>query len=147
MDDPIIVIQWIGGGVAAFVLLAVVVRIFGNFTTEYQQRTTIGAAVGSGLVISFGISPFGELASELAQFAEVVPAEYPEWIKALVSVDTVLGILYGFSVMWASGGLVAVGSFVLALLGGLLLAYSLSAGVLLIIFAWILMEFSPAERW
>lgn len=145
--EPEIALHWIGGGIAAFLLFAVIVRLIETFQTNNQQRTVTGIAIASGLMISIGVSPLGAFAEELAQLFEVVPTQYPEWIKALLTLKTVFGLLYGFIVMGESGGLLAVASFSLALLGGLILLYSPPGGLLLILLAWMLMEVSPADRW
>jgi len=145
--EPEIALHWIGGGVAAFLLFAVIVRLIETFQTDNQQRTVTGIAIASGVMISVGVSPLGTFAEELAQLFEVVPTQYPEWIIALLTLETVFGLLYGFAIMGEIGGLPAVASFGLALLGGLMLLYSPPGGLLLILFAWILMEISPADRW
>lgn len=144
---PEVALHWMGGLLVAFLLFAVIVRIIDTFRTDNQQRTVTGIAVTTGVLISIGVSPFGEFATELARLFEVIPSVYPEWIKALLAMETILGLLYGFGVMWKSGGLYAIASFVLALFGGLLLPYTPFIGIFLIIIAWILMEISPAERW
>jgi hypothetical protein len=145
--EPQVALHWIGGGVAAFLLFVVIVRLIETFQTDNQQRTVTGIAIISGVMISVGVSPLGTFAEELAHLFEVVPTQYPEWITALLALETVFGLLYGFAIMGESGGLPAFASFGLALLGGLILLYSPLGGVFLILFAWILMEVSPANRW
>ena len=145
--EPEIVLHWIGGGLAAFLLLAVIVRLIETFQTDHQQRTVTGIAIASGVMISVGVSPLGTFAEGIAQLFEVVPTHYPEFIKALLTFETAFGLLYGFSIMGDSGGLPAIASFCLALLGGLILLYSPLGGLFLILVAWVLMEISPAERW
>jgi hypothetical protein len=98
-------------------------------------------------MFSIGVSPLGTFAEELTQLFKVIPTQYPEWVKALLTLETAFGLLYGFAIMGESGGLLAISSFGFALLGGLLLLYSPPGGLLLILFAWILMEVSPADRW
>lgn len=145
--EPEIALHWVGGLIAAFLLLAVIVQLIETFQTDNQQRTVTGIAIASGVMISVGVSPLGTFAEEVAQIFEVVPARYPEFIRALLTFETVFGLLYGFGIMGESGGLPAVMSFGLALLGGLILLYSPLGGLLLILFAWALMEVSPADRW
>lgn len=145
--EPEIALHWIGGGIAAFLLFTVIARIIETFQTDNQQRTVTGIAITTGVMISIGVSPFETFAEELAQPFEVVPTQYPEWIKALLTLETVLGLLYGLGVMWESGGLFTVSSFALALFGGILLFYSPPIGLLLVFFAWMMMELSPADRW
>lgn len=145
--EPEITLHWIGGGIAAFLLFAIIVRLIETFRTDNQQRTVTGIAIASGVMVSIGVSPLGTFAEELALLFEIIPTEYPEWVKTLLTLETVFGLLYGFAVMGQSGGLLAISSFGLALLGGLLLLYSPPGGLLLVLFAWILMEISPADRW
>lgn len=138
--------EWMFGGFAAFLLAAVILRVIDQMRAKGQQRTVTGVAVTTGVVSSLGLSPFGTIAIEVAKLSQLVPAVFPAWVSAFVSVETGIGLLYGFGVMW-DNGLLAVGSFGLALVGGVFLPYSPGLGIVLVSFAWVLMEFSPADRW
>lgn len=143
---PETVMEWMLGGFAAFLLATVVVRIIDQMRAKRKQRTVTGVAITTGVISSLGLSPFGTIAVEVAKLSQLVPAVFPAWVSALVTVEMGIGLLYGFGVMWESG-LLAVGSFGLALIGGVFLPYSPGLGGLLVVFAWVLMEFSPADRW
>jgi hypothetical protein len=135
------------GAFAALIIAAIVVRFVNQFQPKDQQRTVTGVAVTAGIVISLGLSPFGTVAVELAQLSKLVPAAFPAWVSALVTVETGLGLLYGSGVMWEKGGLLAVGLFGFALIGGMLLPHSPVLGIIIVLFAWSLMELSPADQW
>lgn len=143
---PEIVFEWILGGFAAFLLAAVILRVIDQMRAKGQQRTVTGVAVTAGMVTSLGLSPFSTIAVEVAKLSQLVPVSLPTWVSALATVETAIGLLYGFGVMWKSG-LLAVGSFGLALIGGFFLPYSPDLGIVLVLLAWVLMELSPADRW
>ncbi|WP_256296485.1 hypothetical protein [Haloarchaeobius salinus] len=145
--DPQIAANWIGGGVAAALLFFVISNIIETFEKRNQQRSVTGIAGTSGLLLALGISPFKSLALDLSQLFVVVPTEFPAWIEVLVAVETALGLVYGFFLMWDSGGRLAIASFVVAFFGGILLVPAPLFGVSLFFLAWLLMEASPAERW
>jgi hypothetical protein len=144
---PETALNWILGGVAAFIIFAIAIRIIYHFQTKNQQRIVTGLAVPAGVVTSLGLSPFGTIAIDLAQLSQLVPAQFPEWVEALTTAETVFGLFYGVLVMWESGGPLATGSFIMALVGGVFLPYSPGLGFVLVLFAWLLMEASPADRW
>lgn len=139
--------EWIAGGFAAFLLVVVLARIIEAFHTENQQRTVTGYAFVNGILVSLGVSPFGAIARELAVLFKIVPRVYPEWVKALLTVEIALGMLYGVGVMYDSGDLPAVASFLIALLGGMVLPYAPVPSLLLLLVSWALMEVSDADRW
>lgn len=140
-------LEWMGGGIAAFLVFIVLANILYQFQVDNQQRTISGVAIVGGVLISLGLSPLGDFASVLAGIFEVIPDDYPEWIRAFVSLETVLGLLYGLLVMAESGGLFAVASFIVALIGGVFLPYYPFLAMIVIFFSWLLMDFSPASRW
>lgn len=144
---PGTVLEWIGGGIAAFLLAAVVLRIIDQMRAKRQQRTVTSVAVTAGVVASLGLSPFGTITIEVAQLSQLVPTRFPAWVSSLVAVETGIGLLYGLGVMWESGGFLATGSFTLALVGGVFLPNSPAFGFVLVLIAWVLMELSPADRW
>lgn len=146
VEDKVL-LEWMVGGIAAFLVFLLLANIVYIFQADNQQRTISGVAIVGGVVISLGLSPFGDFASVLAGIFEVVPDYYPEWIRAFVYVESVLGLLYGLLVMAESGGLFAVASFIVALIGGVFLPYYPFLGIIVILFSWLLMELSPASHW
>lgn len=144
--SPKVALEVILGGFAAFLLASVVLRVINQLRRKDQQRTVTGVAITAGVVTSLGISPFGKIAAEVADLSQLVPSAFPTWVSALIAGETVIGLLYGFAVMWESG-MLAVGAFSLALAGGVFLPYSPILGFILIFLAWYLMELSPADRW
>ncbi|WP_435364543.1 hypothetical protein [Haloarchaeobius sp. DYHT-AS-18] len=147
MANEQIVLSWIGGGIAALLLFTVVARVIDALKPENQKRTVTGVAVSAGLIYSIDLSPFGDIAVEVAHLFEVVPTGFPEWITAIVTIETVLTLILGLGVMWENGRWFAAGSFVVALFGGMALPYEPFGGVMLIGIAWMLMEASPTSRW
>ena len=93
-----------------------------------------------------GVSPFGAISTELAQLFKIIPTEYPGWVKALLTLETILALLYGLGKMYETGGYLAVISFVVGFFGGLFLPYHWS-GAFLVIVSLIVMEASDANRW
>lgn len=144
--SPEVALEVILGGFAAFLLASVALGVIKQLRREDQQRTVTGVAITAGVVASLGVSPFGTIAAEVAELSKLVPSAFPAWVSALITVETVIGLLYGLAVMWESG-LLAVGAFGLALVGGIFLPYSPILGFVLVLIAWYLMELSPAERW
>lgn len=144
---PEVVLEWMFGGIAAFLLAGVLLRVVDQMQAKGQQRTVTGVAVTAGVVMSLGLSPFGTIAVEVSKLSQLVPAAFPAWVSALITVETGIGLLYGLGVMWESGGLLATGSFVGALVGGVFFLYAPALGIVLVFFAWLLMEVSPADRW
>jgi len=145
--DPHTAMPWVGGGVAALLIFGVIIRVIDVLKMQNQQRIVTGIALSSGITLSVGLSPFGSFAAELAQIFDIIPTEYPEWVKAIVAVETILGLLYGIAITWEHGRWLAVISFTLALLGGITLLYAPIGGVFLISMAWVSMELSSANRW
>lgn len=145
--SPETAFDWIIGIAAAFIIFVIAIRIIYQFQTKNQQRTVTGLAIPAGVVTSLGLSPFGTIAVEITTLSQLVPTTFPGWVGSLAAVETGLGLLYGVLVMWESGGPLATGSFVLALLGGVFLLYSPALGFVVILFAWLMMELSPADRW
>lgn len=145
--DPEIALSWIGGSIAAVILFAILIRILNTFKENNQQRTLTGVAIASGFSISLNISPYGTIAAEITSLFDVIPAQYPEWIQALLTIETGLGLLWGVLIMYEGGGIFAVLSFILALFGGTVLLYVPSVGVFLIAISWVIMELLPADRW
>lgn len=145
--EPSIALNWIIGFIAAFFLFAVIARVIESFNTEAQQWSVTGIAVTNGLVLSLGLSPFGDFASEMAQLFELIPSEYPGIVGALITIETAFTLLWGLWVMWDSGKTFAVLSFSIAFVGGVMIPYSPALAVMLIMFGWLAMMASPADRW
>ncbi|MFC6723137.1 hypothetical protein ACFQE1_01765 [Halobium palmae] len=133
--------------IAAFLLLSVLLKLLDTFQARNKQRTVTGAAVGTGFVLSAGVSPLGTFASELAILYDLIPSAYPAWVGTFVAVETFFGLLFGFFTMKETGGWLGASSFVVGFSGGAALPYFPGVGVFLLFTAMLLMEFSPAERW
>lgn len=144
--EPSVMAEWLGGFFAALLLFAILVRIIETFQPKQQQRTVTGIAITSGVLIALGITPFGAIATELAQLFKTVPTEYPGLVKTLLTFETAFMLLYGLGKMHETGGYLAVISFVVGFFGGLFLPYYWS-GAFLIIASMLVMETSDGNRW
>jgi len=144
--DPEIAITWIGGFFAAVIFWNVFERFLETLDPKSRNISVSGIAVVSGFLISIGYSPFGAFATEIARIFEVIPVYYPELIKSIGTIETGICLIYGVYEMWESGGILALSSFVLGFFGGMLLPYG-EVGVFLVLISFVMMIFSPADRW
>jgi|AntRauTorckE6833_2_1112554.scaffolds.fasta_scaffold11643_4 hypothetical protein len=145
--EPDILLGWIGGGLAAFVLLLIITKIIETQHTKNQKRSVTGIAVTTGLLLSISVSPETEIATALTITFDIIPEVYPSLIEGMLAVETVFGLIYGGKVMGESGGVLAILSFFFGLFGGFTLPIWPEMSVLFLLFGMFLMEISPADRW
>jgi hypothetical protein len=145
MPEVGIVIDWGLGAIAAFLLLWPILRIIDGFEIKNQQRVLETISILNGLMIPLGISPFGKFSNKLSEMSMVVPPEYPELIEAILTIETVLLLIFGLLIVIESGGSLGASSFILGFIGGMTLLVNPIIGTTTIALAYLLMEAAPSR--
>lgn len=136
--DDMVAVQWIVGGVIGLVLFGIVVRlVYNSLSSGSQQVAAVESAALSGLFISLGFSPFGEIAIELSQLYAIITPTYVEVVSSLVTIEAVLTLIGGLVTMWGRKQLWGALAFGCALASGIFIPYNKTAGVL----AWLVAQF------
>lgn len=128
--DDAVIIQWFVGGIIGLFLFGIVVRVvYNSLSSESQQVAAVESAALSGLLISLGFSPFGDIAFELSQLFETITQTYVEMIASLITMETALTLIGGIITMWGRTKFWGASAFGCALAGGILIPYHQTAGV------------------
>ena len=144
---PEVIGDWILALFAVFVVWIILERWMKSLQNLGQRVTLLTLAIATGVITTIDLSPFGVLATELAELSRIVPVGYRQFVATLLRAETVFTFLYGMGKMWSGGGFATVILYLFAFFGGLVMLYSPTVGFLFIGFALLTMESLASSVW